>query len=95
MIKILSFFFIFQNLINSKQSNLGNDERFDKENDLDIIALEKIINNMIKKQTLDKLLDDKIKNFTKIQIIERQLPEVINYSYNLTAGWLENDFGIF
>ena len=81
-------------------SKLGNDHRFDRENDTDIInfekiALEKIINNMIKKQTLDKLLDDKIKNVTKIQIIETHLPEVINYSHNLTAGGLENDFDIF
>jgi hypothetical protein len=105
MIKIFSFLFFFQNLINTKHSKLGNDERFDRENDTDIIifekitlengALEKIINNVIKKQTLDKLLDDKINNVTKIQVIKRYIPEEINYSHNLTAGGLENDFNTF
>ena len=100
MIKIFSFFLIFQNLINSKQSKLGNDERFDTENDVDVIniekiALEKFKNNMIKKQLLQDLMKEKIQNITKIKLIEMHIEQEINYCHNLSAGGLENVFDKF
>ena len=100
MIKIFSLFLIFQNLINSKPSKLGNDERFDTENDVDVIyiekiSLEKIKNNMIKKQLLEDLMNEKIQNVTKIKLIEMHIEQVINYGHDLSSGGLENDFDKF
>lgn len=77
---------------NNYKLNHGIDMRYPNSTDFNDTINIKIANNFFKMNLLNKLEDNKISNFEKIKLIDQSHIFDYNYSSNIMAGGLLDDF---
>jgi HKD family nuclease len=74
------------------ESNSGIDMRYPNSTDFDEQLNKKILTNFLKMNLLKNLEDKKISDFDKIKLIDKSYIFDYNYTFNIFAGGLLDDF---